>query len=71
MVGSRTNDRLSLCVSNDGPYLPTDWTAHAGIGLSNLRTRLQVLYGTRFELNLRRQDAGGVQVLVALPVRQE
>lgn len=69
--GSRTDERLTLRVSNDGPCLPAHWTADAGIGLSNLRTRLQILYGTRFELNLRRQDPGGVQVLVSLPVRQE
>jgi two-component system, LytTR family, sensor kinase len=66
---SRSNERLSLSVYNDGPGLPADWaTSRAGIGLSNLRTRLQILYGTGFELNLRNPDAGGVEVLVSLPL---
>jgi two-component system LytT family sensor kinase len=72
VAGSRSHDRLSLSVYNDGPRLPPDWVAtQAGIGLSNLRARLQILYGTRFELNLRSQGTGGVEVLVSLPVPTE
>ena len=72
VAGSRSNDRLSLTVSNSGPRLPAGWVAkQAGIGLSNLRARLEILYGTRFELNLRSQEAGGVEVLVSLPVSRE
>jgi len=69
VAASRSNDRLSLSVYNDGPRLPSDWaTSRAGIGLANLRTRLQILYGTGFELNLRNPDTGGVEVLVSLPL---
>jgi LytS/YehU family sensor histidine kinase len=69
IAASRTNERLSLSVYNDGPGLPADWaTSRVGIGLSNLRTRLQILYGNGFELNLRNPDAGGVEVLVSLPL---
>jgi len=69
VAASRSHDRLSLSVYNDGPGLQTDRAAaQAGIGLSNLRTRLQILYGTRFELNLRSPDTGGVEVLVSLPL---
>ena len=68
---SHCNGNLGLCVYNDGPCLPADWAAtRAGIGLSNLRTRLQILYGTGFELNLRNPDTGGVEVLVSLPVSE-
>ena len=71
VAGSRSNGRLSLSVYNDGPCLPADWEAtRAGIGLSNLRARLQILYGTGFELNLRIPDAGGVEVLVSLPLKE-
>jgi sensor histidine kinase YesM len=38
-----------------------------GIGISNVRTRLQSLYGNAFELTMRNQDAGGVEVSVSLP----
>jgi signal transduction histidine kinase len=71
VTGSRFNDRLSLSVYNDGPCLPADWEAtRAGIGLSNLRARLQILYGTGFELSLRTPDTGGVEVLVSLPLKE-
>jgi two-component system LytT family sensor kinase len=69
VTASHSNGHLSLCVYNDGPSLPADWAAsRPGIGLSNLSTRLQILYGNRFELNLRNPDTGGVEVLVSLPV---
>jgi len=69
VAASRSDDRLSLRVYNDGPGLPADWaTSRVGIGLSNLRSRLQILYGTGFELNLRNPDTGGVEVLVSLPL---
>ena len=63
---------LTLRVSNDGPSLPAEWdadaqTARPGIGMSNVRTRLQSLYGDAFELSMRNQDAGGVEVSVSLP----
>jgi two-component system LytT family sensor kinase len=70
ITGSRANDRLNLSVYNDGPCLPADWAAlPTGIGLSNLRTRLQVLYGKEFELNLRNQSTGGVEAMVSLPLK--
>jgi two-component system LytT family sensor kinase len=71
VVGSRLNDRLSLSVYNDGPCLPADWErTRAGIGLANLRTRLQILYGSDFELSLRNPDRGGVEILVSIPLRE-
>jgi LytS/YehU family sensor histidine kinase len=61
--------RLHLSVGNDGPGLPADWDAgRTGIGMSNLRTRLQILYGTGFDLSLRNQDSGGVRACVSLPL---
>ena len=70
ITGSRAKDRLNLGVYNDGPCLPADWAAlPTGIGLSNLRTRLQVLYGKDFELNVRNQSTGGVEVTVSLPLQ--
>jgi sensor histidine kinase YesM len=59
---------LTLSVCNDGPSLPADWEmARSGIGMSNVRTRLQSLYGDAFELSMRNQDAGGVEVSISLP----
>jgi sensor histidine kinase YesM len=74
---SRSDDRLNLSVYNDGPLLEADAAGKGdgtakggGIGLSNLRTRLGLLYGDDFELRLTNQAAAGVLVSVALPYRE-
>ena len=44
---------LHLSVYNDGPLLDRDGSAvKDGIGLSNLRTRLKLLYGSDCDLRL-------------------
>jgi hypothetical protein len=68
--GEARAGKLYLRVYNDGPALPSEGQArHAGIGLSNLRTRLQILHGGNFGLELRDADGGGVEVLVTLPLQ--
>jgi two-component system LytT family sensor kinase len=70
VTAARSNGRLSLSVYNDGPRLPPDWQAASkGIGIANLRTRLQILHRDDFELQLRNIDTTGVEVLVMLPLR--
>jgi two-component system LytT family sensor kinase len=67
---SHRDDRLCLTVYNDGPSLPADWEATTkGVGLANLRTRLQILYGNASGLQLRPVNTAGVEVVVTLPVR--
>jgi LytS/YehU family sensor histidine kinase len=71
VAGARANGRLNLSVYNDGPHMPAAFEAtNAGIGLANLRSRMQILYGTDFELSLRNADAGGVEAMVSLPLRE-
>jgi two-component system, LytTR family, sensor kinase len=66
---SCSSGMLSLSVGNDGPPLSMDWeTQSTGIGISNLRTRLQIMYGEAFELHLRNRATGGVHALVSLPL---
>jgi sensor histidine kinase YesM len=68
IAATRRNGTLTLRVRNDGPSLPPDWeSATTGIGIANVRTRLQSLYGEGFTLDLRNQDAGGVEASVSLP----
>jgi LytS/YehU family sensor histidine kinase len=69
---ARTNGVLTLSVYNDGPTLPEDWERNqAGIGISNVRTRLESLYGNAFELKMRNEEARGVKVSVSVPFREE
>ncbi len=66
--GRRAGDLLQLRVYNDGPRLKSNWEAAPnGIGIANLRTRLQLLYGSHFELNMSSPESGGVEVAVSLP----
>jgi two-component system, LytTR family, sensor kinase len=68
VAGVRRDGVLRLTVYNDGPWAREDLeAASSGVGLGNLRTRLQILYGDRSELLLRPVDAGGVEVVVTLP----
>lgn len=68
----RSNDLLTLSIYNDGPKLRADWEqTQAGVGISNVRTRLQGLYGNEFRFSLRNHEPSGVEVLVSVPFREE
>jgi two-component system LytT family sensor kinase len=71
VAASRSNGLLHLSVYNDGPLLDRDGSAvKDGIGLSNLRTRLKLLYGNDCDLRLENYGITGVQVSMALPYRE-
>jgi two-component system, LytTR family, sensor kinase len=68
VAGVCHNGSLCLSVYNDGPTLLADWqVTHTGVGIGNLRTRLQILHGSESELQLRSPATGGVEVVVTLP----
>jgi two-component system LytT family sensor kinase len=68
VAGARQDGNLCLSVYNDGPTLLEDWQAsHTGVGIRNLRTRLQILHGNQSGLELKRADTGAVEVVVTLP----
>lgn len=65
---SESAGMLILRIGNDGPQLPPDWqSSHPGIGIANVRTRLQTLYGERSTLDLYNSSSGGVEVSMSLP----
>jgi two-component system LytT family sensor kinase len=71
VVGVCHTGKLYLSVYNDGPDSPTDRLAtRAGVGISNLRTRLQILHGSESELTLNHTDTGAVEVVVSLPLKE-
>jgi two-component system LytT family sensor kinase len=71
VAAARDDDHLTLTVYNDGPALTAVRTADAsGVGMSNLRARLRILYGDAFTLRLHDQPPEGVQVLVSVPYRE-
>ena len=70
ILASRSNGMLTLSVYNDGPNLPENEKTNSGIGISNIRTRLQSLYGDDFKLNMQNQAPGGVEVSVSVPFKE-
>jgi two-component system, LytTR family, sensor kinase len=70
VTGTVEAGKLCLRVYNDSPGVPIAWQAtRTGVGLGNLKTRLQILYGSESGLELRQTDAGGIEVLVTLPLK--
>jgi LytS/YehU family sensor histidine kinase len=64
---SRNNGMLTLRVYNDGPAFPVNGEARYGVGMANVRTRLQSLYGNGFRLSVQNHQPDGVEVAVSLP----
>ncbi len=62
---------LALRVRDDGVGLPADWQLDrdAGVGLGNIASRLEHLYGRTDLLRLVPRPSGGVDVQLELPVR--
>jgi LytS/YehU family sensor histidine kinase len=71
VAGARRDGSLCLSVYNDGPSFPEDWqTKGTGVGLANLRTRLQILHGDASGLQVRHAGTDGVEVMVTLPLKE-
>ena len=67
IAASRSDHTLTLRICNDGPSLPDGWEeSTSGIGVRNVRTRLQSLYADNFGLSLRNRR-GGVEALLSIP----
>jgi two-component system, LytTR family, sensor kinase len=72
VTGSSANNHIHLNVRNTGPRAASKVPGkRPGIGLSNLRARMQRLYGSDFELKLQQTENGDVEVRIALPLRED
>jgi hypothetical protein len=67
------DDQLELVVTDDGVGLAADFEARAGhgVGLANVRARLQRMYGDAAQLSVTPGEQGGVIARVVLPVRAD
>ncbi len=64
-----TGDRLHLTVENTGSWVEPSASSGMGIGISNLRRRLELLYGGRASLT-HEHTPERVCALVTLPIRK-
>lgn len=59
--------KLAVTVADTGLGFGKADTAGTGIGLSNIRERLALLYGGKASLNITEPEGGGTAVTIALP----
>jgi len=59
-------DRLLCAVEDDGAGLRRDFTP--GVGLDNVRSRLDLLYGSNYRFEIAPRDGGGTRVAIDLPL---
>lgn len=66
---AREDGQLRLQVSDDGAGLPPGWhwDAHAGVGLTNTKQRLEQLYPAAHQLTVSNAEGGGAKVEIILP----
>ncbi|HEX5083666.1 MAG TPA: sensor histidine kinase [Blastocatellia bacterium] len=69
ILAAMQDGHLRVQVGDDGPGLPADWRwdAHAGVGLTNTKQRLEQLYPAAHQLNVGNAEGGGVTVEIILP----
>jgi len=69
----RLDSLLRVTVSDNGPGLTSNAIAPAKkcVGLTNVRTRLQQLYGSDFRFELTNGGNGGLNVVVEIPFQRE
>jgi hypothetical protein len=67
--GWRDRDTLRLTVQDDGPGPSAPNAGATGIGLSNTKARLAVLYGAAGAVTLEPVPGGGTRATVSLPIR--
>ena len=60
-----------LTVEDNGVGLSSGLEEKNGIGLPNLRARLETLYGTKQQLKLTANPGGGVTVRIEIPWHEE
>jgi sensor histidine kinase YesM len=68
IAAERTGTSLEVKIHNTGSKLSSEPpTATSGVGISNCRERLRLLYGASAQLRVEEDGAGGVQAIVMLP----
>ncbi|MDH4208241.1 MAG: histidine kinase [Anaerolineae bacterium] len=67
------NERsLVVCISDRGPGLPTraTWQEGSGIGLRNVRDRLDKKYGQGYGLEVTQNEPSGAKITIIIPKEQ-
>jgi signal transduction histidine kinase len=61
--------KLAVTVADTGVGFGKAATSGTGVGLANVRERLQLLYGNKASLSVREHDGGGTAVTITVPYK--
>src|SRR4030095_2969921 len=69
----RLNSLLRVAISDNGPGISSNASLpeKKGVGLTNVRTRLQQIYGSEFRFELVNAGDGGLTVVMEIPFQRE
>ena len=67
VTAKRIGDELNLTVQDTGPGLSHMSALNKGVGLTNTRSRLEHLFGSRHRLEFQQPDEGGLVVKIVIP----
>jgi two-component system LytT family sensor kinase len=69
----RLNSLLRVAISDSGPGISSNANSlgKKGVGLSNVRSRLQQIYGPDFRFELMNAGDGGLTVVIEIPFQRE
>jgi two-component system LytT family sensor kinase len=69
----RLNSLLRVAISDNGPGIGSNANSlgKKGVGLSNVRSRLQQIYGPDFRFELMNAGDGGLTVVIEIPFQRE
>jgi two-component system LytT family sensor kinase len=69
----RLNSLLRVAISDNGPGIGSNANSlgKKGVGLSNVRSRLQQIYGPDFRFELTNASDGGLTVVIEIPFQRE
>ena len=65
-----TDGQLTIDINDNGMGISTERLAeiyHEGIGISNVRERLRLLYGDQFRMEIKSQEGQGTQIRIVIP----
>jgi signal transduction histidine kinase len=73
IAARRQDGWLELSVEDDGPGLPASWQPDAGcgIGLKNVRSRMEQLYGSRQEFVIQNVEPKGAAARLRIPFHRQ
>lgn len=63
-----TDNKLKICVKDDGEYFPDIADGGNGIGLANVRDRLETRFGSAASLTCQNFTDGGYEAVIIMPV---